>query len=171
MKTEQEIQEVDGKAQKINNKANKAEKAAQLTFNEATKEESDEFEKVVRPAQKRWQEFSAPHREALRTKLLAIKKVRDEAIAELQIDWGNCPKCGTSYGRYEVFCRNDVCRINLNTYSEVKGVADSTKDNSKMSSSRSSSTPNVAGQCPECGNLLVHQEGCYICPACGYTKC
>ena len=30
---------------------------------------------------------------------------------------------------------------------------------------------NLAGQCPECGNLLVYQEGCYICPSCGYTKC
>ena len=29
----------------------------------------------------------------------------------------------------------------------------------------------VAGQCPECGGMLVYQEGCHICPACGYTKC
>ena len=30
---------------------------------------------------------------------------------------------------------------------------------------------NVAGQCPECGSLLIYQEGCHICPFCGYTKC
>jgi len=30
---------------------------------------------------------------------------------------------------------------------------------------------NLAGQCPDCGNLLVYQEGCFICPSCGYTKC
>ncbi|MFQ5997161.1 MAG: adenosylcobalamin-dependent ribonucleoside-diphosphate reductase, partial [Dehalococcoidales bacterium] len=30
---------------------------------------------------------------------------------------------------------------------------------------------NLAGQCPECSNMLVYQEGCFICPACGYTKC
>jgi ribonucleoside-diphosphate reductase alpha chain len=30
---------------------------------------------------------------------------------------------------------------------------------------------NIAGQCPDCGNLLVYQEGCFICPGCGYTKC
>ncbi|MBT9159224.1 MAG: Vitamin B12-dependent ribonucleoside-diphosphate reductase [Dehalococcoidia bacterium] len=29
----------------------------------------------------------------------------------------------------------------------------------------------VGGQCPECGGLLVYQEGCHICYACGYTKC
>ena len=30
---------------------------------------------------------------------------------------------------------------------------------------------NLAGQCPDCGGLLIYQEGCFICPACGYTKC
>ncbi|MBE0415335.1 MAG: vitamin B12-dependent ribonucleotide reductase [Dehalococcoidia bacterium] len=29
----------------------------------------------------------------------------------------------------------------------------------------------LGGQCPECGGMLVYQEGCHICPACGYTKC
>ena len=30
---------------------------------------------------------------------------------------------------------------------------------------------NLAGQCPECSNMLIYQEGCFICAACGYTKC
>jgi len=30
---------------------------------------------------------------------------------------------------------------------------------------------NVAGQCPDCGTLLIYQEGCYLCRSCGYTKC
>ena len=30
---------------------------------------------------------------------------------------------------------------------------------------------NMAGQCPDCGNLLVYQEGCFKCMVCGYTKC
>ncbi|MBT9142287.1 MAG: hypothetical protein DDT29_00681 [Dehalococcoidia bacterium] len=29
----------------------------------------------------------------------------------------------------------------------------------------------MGGQCPECGGLLIYQEGCHICYACGYTKC
>ncbi len=30
---------------------------------------------------------------------------------------------------------------------------------------------NMAGQCPDCATLLVYQEGCFVCPGCGYTKC
>jgi len=30
---------------------------------------------------------------------------------------------------------------------------------------------NYSGQCPDCSNQLVYQEGCHICPSCGYTKC
>ncbi len=30
---------------------------------------------------------------------------------------------------------------------------------------------NTAGQCPECATLLSYQEGCFVCPGCGYTKC
>ncbi len=30
---------------------------------------------------------------------------------------------------------------------------------------------NIAGQCPDCGTLLVYEEGCHKCPGCGYTKC
>ncbi|MFC2007592.1 vitamin B12-dependent ribonucleotide reductase [Chloroflexota bacterium] len=30
---------------------------------------------------------------------------------------------------------------------------------------------NLAGQCPDCSNMLIFQEGCFHCPACGYTKC
>ncbi len=38
-------------------------------------------------------------------------------------------------------------------------------------SERPARIANLAGQCPECGNLLVYQEGCFLCPSCGYTKC
>jgi ribonucleoside-diphosphate reductase alpha chain len=30
---------------------------------------------------------------------------------------------------------------------------------------------NVVGVCPDCGDVLRHEEGCVKCTACGYTKC
>lgn len=27
------------------------------------------------------------------------------------------------------------------------------------------------GKCPECGGKITHQDGCVICPSCGYSKC
>jgi len=32
-------------------------------------------------------------------------------------------------------------------------------------------TLNTVGQCPECGTMLIYQEGCFLCPQCGFTKC
>ncbi len=29
----------------------------------------------------------------------------------------------------------------------------------------------VAPECPDCGRELIFQEGCFVCPGCGYTKC
>ena len=113
MKTGQEVQEANRKAQEIEKKAEREGKAAQRVFNKATRKESEEFEKVVRPAQERWERFSASHLKILSDKLLGIRRARDSAIAELQANWGNCPKCGTPYGRYQVYCGNDKCRLNL----------------------------------------------------------
>ena len=29
----------------------------------------------------------------------------------------------------------------------------------------------VTDPCPQCGSQLIHQEGCLLCHACGYSKC
>ncbi len=34
-----------------------------------------------------------------------------------------------------------------------------------------STQPIIGQMCPECGEELVFQEGCYLCQACSYTKC
>lgn len=34
-----------------------------------------------------------------------------------------------------------------------------------------SKVQNLVGQCPECGSVLVYQEGCHICNSCGFTRC
>jgi len=30
---------------------------------------------------------------------------------------------------------------------------------------------NIVGVCPDCGNALLHEEGCLKCMSCGYSKC
>lgn len=30
---------------------------------------------------------------------------------------------------------------------------------------------NLVGQCPDCSSLLEYLDGCYVCRACGYSKC
>lgn len=30
---------------------------------------------------------------------------------------------------------------------------------------------NTGNKCPECGSKITHQDGCVICPSCGYSKC
>lgn len=30
---------------------------------------------------------------------------------------------------------------------------------------------NKGSSCPECGGSITHQDGCVICPSCGYSKC
>lgn len=44
-------------------------------------------------------------------------------------------------------------------------------DKLKASHHKVSHTKNIMGMCPECGGILVHESGCVICHACGYSKC
>ncbi len=47
---------------------------------------------------------------------------------------------------------------------KVPIVLGSAKEEKKASSSE-------ADICPECGGVLIYQEGCYVCRDCGYSKC
>lgn len=45
------------------------------------------------------------------------------------------------------------------------------KPTGKTSSKAGGEVKAMSGQCPDCGGLLVFQEGCLLCLSCGYTKC
>jgi ribonucleoside-diphosphate reductase alpha chain len=54
----------------------------------------------------------------------------------------------------------------------IAGVLDKfIKENSEEAAANLMTSKNWAGQCPECASILIYQEGCHICPSCGYTKC
>jgi ribonucleoside-diphosphate reductase alpha chain len=72
-----------------------------------------------------------------------------------------CPSVAWEEGRAVLSCADAIASV-LEKYTEAKGTDASTD---------SGIAKNWAGQCPECGNILIYQEGCHICPSCGYTKC
>ena len=74
-----------------------------------------------------------------------------------------CPSVSWESGRAILSCADAIGSV-LEKY--VKKEEDSIPQ-----SINASASANFTGQCPDCGNLLVYQEGCHICPSCGYTKC
>ena len=73
----------------------------------------------------------------------------------------HCPSVAWEEGRAILSCADAIASV-LEKYTKEKD-ADTSKDLGVAK--------NWAGQCPECGNILIYQEGCHICPSCGYTKC
>ena len=72
-----------------------------------------------------------------------------------------CPSIAWEQGHAVMSCADAIATV-LQKY-----VKDEDGGNSRVSESVKS----LAGQCPECGSLLIYQEGCDICPNCGFTKC
>ena len=108
-----EVIEANRREAEIEAEAEAAERAAYLEYNEATKEAFAEYERVWLPAKAKWEAFQEPHFKRLQERLVAIQAAKMEALSEVRRNWGNCPRCGTPTARYQVFCLNDKCRINL----------------------------------------------------------
>lgn len=74
-----------------------------------------------------------------------------------------CPSVSWESGRAILSCADAIGSV-LEKY-VIKD------EESNQVNLNSNTSANFTGQCPDCGNLLVYQEGCHICPSCGYTKC
>ena len=72
-----------------------------------------------------------------------------------------CPSIAWEQGRAVMSCADAIATV-LQKYANNEDSS-----NSKVSEVVKS----WAGQCPECGSPLIYQEGCNICPNCGFTKC
>ena len=44
-------------------------------------------------------------------------------------------------------------------------------DEPAAKNSKSNLDLGLCPQCPECGTIMEHQEGCAVCKTCGYSKC
>jgi ribonucleoside-diphosphate reductase alpha chain len=92
---------------------------------------------------------------------LALRSGIDLASVAKHLRGIRCPSVAWEEGRAVLSCADAIASV-LEKYSEAKDT-DTSKDLGVAK--------NWAGQCPECGNILIYQEGCHICPSCGYTKC
>ena len=73
-----------------------------------------------------------------------------------------CPSIAWEQGHAVLSCADAIASV-LQKYTE------DTRNKAPVSSVKASKSN--LGQCPECGGNLIHQEGCDICPNCGFTKC
>jgi ribonucleoside-diphosphate reductase alpha chain len=92
---------------------------------------------------------------------LALRAGIDIASVTKHLRGIRCPSVAWEEGRAVISCADAIASV-LEKYIKDKDK-DTTKDLGVAK--------NWAGQCPECGNILIYQEGCHICPSCGYTKC
>jgi ribonucleoside-diphosphate reductase alpha chain len=92
---------------------------------------------------------------------LALRSGIDLASVAKHLRGIRCPSVAWEEGHAVLSCADAIASV-LEKYTKA-GDTDTSKD--------SGIAKNWAGQCPECGNILIYQEGCHICPSCGYTKC
>jgi ribonucleoside-diphosphate reductase alpha chain len=93
---------------------------------------------------------------------LALRSGVDVASVVKQLRGIRCPSIAWEKGKSILSCADAIASV-----LEKHIVSDS--DKPKLEDY--GLAKNWTGQCPDCGNLLRYQEGCYHCPSCGYTKC
>ncbi|MBI2853212.1 MAG: vitamin B12-dependent ribonucleotide reductase [Chloroflexi bacterium] len=81
-----------------------------------------------------------------------------------------CPSIAWEEGKAVLSCADAIASV---LEKHIKGDDDDSASGSDTIARVLDSGPvrNIAGQCPDCGGILAYQEGCFKCPACGYTKC
>jgi len=98
---------------------------------------------------------------------LALRSGVDVAAIVKHIRGIRCPSIAWDQGHAVLSCPDAIASV---LERQIKG-ADSSSDSDTSHSKPSEAAVQLGGQCPECGGLLVYQEGCQICHGCGYTKC
>jgi ribonucleoside-diphosphate reductase alpha chain len=92
---------------------------------------------------------------------LALRSGVDVASVVKQLRGIRCPSISWEGGKAVLSCADAIASV---LEKHIDGDAKPQMEDYGLAK-------NLAGQCPECSNMLVYSEGCYHCPACGYTKC
>jgi len=93
---------------------------------------------------------------------LALRSGVDVAAVVRQLRGIRCPNIAWGEGKSILSCADAIASV------LEKHIGD---DDNKPKLENYGLAKNLAGQCPDCGNLLAYQEGCFVCHSCGYTKC
>jgi ribonucleoside-diphosphate reductase alpha chain len=100
---------------------------------------------------------------------LALRSGVDVAAVVKHIKGIRCPSIAWEQGHSVLSCPDAIASVlERQIKKENEGDSDSGEADT---SGYSGEAMKLGGQCPECGGILVYQEGCQICHGCGYTKC
>jgi ribonucleoside-diphosphate reductase alpha chain len=99
---------------------------------------------------------------------LALRSGVDVASVVKQLRGIRCPSIAWEDGKSILSCADAIASV---LEKHIGGGTASPPVEKHAGAGGNGAPKNLAGQCPDCGNLLVYQEGCFICPSCGYTKC
>jgi ribonucleoside-diphosphate reductase alpha chain len=98
---------------------------------------------------------------------LALRSGIDVASVVRQLRGIRCPSIAWEEGKSILSCADAIASV---LEKHISGNKSDNRD-AKPILQDYGLARNIAGQCPDCGSLLVYQEGCFNCPGCGYTKC
>ncbi|HUV75650.1 MAG TPA: TSCPD domain-containing protein, partial [Dehalococcoidales bacterium] len=96
---------------------------------------------------------------------LSLRSGIDVASVVKQLRGIRCPSIAWEQGKSILSCADAIASV------LEKHIHGNDGDGNKPKIEDYGLAKNLAGQCPECSSTLIFQEGCFICPSCGYTKC
>ena len=96
---------------------------------------------------------------------LSLRSGIDVASVVKQLRGIRCPSIAWEQGKSILSCADAIASV------LEKHIQGDDGDGNKPKIEDYGLAKNLAGQCPECSSTLIFQEGCFICPSCGYTKC
>jgi len=102
---------------------------------------------------------------------LALRSGVEVAKVVKQLRGIRCPSIAWEGGKSVLSCADAMASV---LEKQIKGDSGGNGNHDSDAGSEPGDyglARNIAGQCPECGGLLAYQEGCFLCPVCGYTKC
>jgi ribonucleoside-diphosphate reductase alpha chain len=106
---------------------------------------------------------------------LALRSGVDVDSVVKQLRGIRCPSIAWENGKSILSCADAIASVLEKHATAAKGNGNGNGHNGHTTDKGGVQdyglVKNTAGQCPECANLLVYQEGCFVCPGCGYTKC